>query len=264
MWAEETVAAPGPAPVSPLRRNEEVLDEADDWDIRAQELHADVRAQFDAPLHLTLTDNSSSMMSLRYRKNGVALLRLHHMFLDAPPKVRNALAQWLKRPRAQKAGDVIDTFIKARRHLIQEAPVRRVRLRTEGRHHDLTELYKEVNRKFFDEKIGVPITWGRMPGGRRKRRRSIHFGSYAPLERLIRIHPLLDAEFVPRFFVRYIVFHEMLHALLGIKESPSGRRSIHTPEFNTIERGFPDYKKAAAWMDNAKNMRRLLDAGPGN
>ena len=92
----------------------------------------------------------------------------------------------------------------------------------------------------------------------RRRRRSIRFGSYSPGPRLIRIHPLLDQDFVPRYFVRYIVFHEMLHAHLGLVESPSGRTLSHTHEFNQIERAYPDFHRAEAWQRNSANLRKLL------
>jgi hypothetical protein len=198
-------------------------------------------------------------MSVKHTKSGMARLRLHHMFLDAPDEVRSALAQWVRKPHAKQSGDVLDTFIRARRDRIRPREPRRTRICTKGDYYDLQQLYDEVNRGYFDGKIHVPITWGRMPAP--GRRTSIRFGSYAPDERLIRIHPLLDAPHVPRFFVRYIVFHEMLHALLGIAETSTGRRSVHPPEFKTIERGYPDYEKAVAWMSSPRNMQRMLQTG---
>ena len=91
------------------------------------------------------------------------------------------------------------------------------------------------------------------------RRRSIRFGSYSAQENVIRIHPLLDQDFVPQYFIRYIVFHEMLHAFLGAHESSSGRRRVHTREFRRRERAYPDYARAVEWESKESNLRRLLN-----
>ncbi len=57
--------------------------------------------------------------------------------------------------------------------------------------------------------------------------------------RTIRIHPLLDDSRVPRTFVEYIVFHEMLHAVVPSDRS-SGRRYDHPEAFRVLERSFPN------------------------
>ncbi len=208
-------------------------------------------------VRLHITNNSSTMMSVKYNKAGdVATVRLHHMFLDAPKDIVLALARWVRNPRVKKSGQALNFFIRARNHQIKQAPRRPAFLQTSGRFFDLDALREEVNQKHFGGRIDAPITWGRMP--KRRRRRSIRFGSWCPQENLVRIHPLLDQEFVPKFFVRYIVFHEMLHAQLGIEESASGRRVIHSREFNRLERAYPDFKRAVEWMDKAANLDRLL------
>jgi predicted metal-dependent hydrolase len=93
---------------------------------------------------------------------------------------------------------------------------------------------------------------------RKRRRRSIRFGSYVPQEDLIRIHPLLDQPFVPEYFVRYIVFHEMLHAYLGRSEGLSEHALSHSPEFRQMERAYPDYVCAQAWENSRGNLAKLL------
>ncbi len=208
-------------------------------------------------IQLRITNNRSTMISSRPLGDGGAVrLNLHHMFLTAPPKVRNALAQWLKRTKAQKAGETIDAFIRERRDQIHPPKPRTIYVRAQGRHFDLQPIFDEVNAAHFDNTITAHLTWGKMPTVRR--RRSIRFGSYTAAHQLIRIHPLLDQEFVPRYFIRYILYHEMLHAHLGIDETPTGRRSIHPPRFKKLEKAYPDYERAKAWMDNTRNLNRLL------
>jgi hypothetical protein len=71
-------------------------------------------------------------------------------------------------------------------------------------------------------------------------------GSYSVEERLIRIHRSLDRAFVPRFFVEWIVFHEMLHQVHDIKVK-NGRREFHSKAFLDAEAGFDRYVEARAW-----------------
>jgi predicted metal-dependent hydrolase len=223
----------------------------------AAALEADLTVLCGRPVHVTVTDNTSSMSTVRHDpKTGAVTLRIHRMFLYADPAVVRALAQWIKRPKCKRNGPIVDRFIREHRHLIRERKPNAVRLITEGEHHDLQAYYDEVNAQEFDGAVNTPITWGRRPT--RRRRRSIRFGSYSVQDNLIRIHPFLDAPFVPQYFVRYVVFHEMLHAHLGIEEPETGRRRIHTPEFNAREREYADYERAAAWENNSRNLRRLL------
>jgi len=196
-------------------------------------------------------------MSVKHHPaTGHSSLRLHHMFLGANTRVIDALAQWLRKPSCRKNAAVIDAFIRENRHLVKRRPRRSRRLNTAGAHFDLKVLYDEVNRNCFDGTVQAAIGWGKRPS--KSRRRSIRFGSYSVEDNLIRIHPYLDNAFVPAYFVRYIVFHEMLHAHLGIEESETGRRRIHTAEFKRLERAYPDYARAEAWQAKPSNLKKLL------
>lgn len=212
-------------------------------------------------LRLCITDNSSTMMNFKEDAYGEAAeLRVHHMFLSAAPEVVRALANWISGRRRRSSARLLDDFIGAHQHLVRTRSGRALRLMTRGTRHDLQYMYDEVNAAHFESRVDTPITWGKMPGGRR--RRSIRLGSYTPEDHLIRIHPLLDQEFVPDYFVRYIVFHEMLHAYVGFETTPSGRRMVHTARFYRLEKEYPDYDRAVAWHDNPRNLSKLLRALP--
>lgn len=240
-----------------LKQPMPVADEKTELLPKAEALRAELTERTGKAIRLHLTDNRSRMLSLRPDPAGGYLsLRLHHMFLDAPPPVRAALATWVQNPKDGAAGKIIDAFVRAHKDRIRSKTPRSIRVRTTGRHFDLKALYATVNAHFFNNAVQAHITWGRMPT--RRVRRSIRFGSYNHEHRLIRIHPLLDQEFVPQYIVRYIVFHEMLHAMLGVEESPNGRRRLHPPRFRKMEQAYPDYERAAAWIDTPGNLRRLL------
>lgn len=207
-------------------------------------------------IQLTVTENTSTMVSFR-RRPDLLNLRIHRIFLDAPMEVIQALAGYAGGNR--EASKSIDAFVKANLASIQQARKERHRLGLEskGLFHDLGELFTELNQQHFDSAIDASIGWGR--AGPRRRTRSIRMGLYLHDSRVIRIHPALDRPEVPRFFVRYVVFHEMLHQLFPPRVV-GGRRLMHTPEFRAAERAYPDFGRAVAW--ERENIHLLLEA-PG-
>jgi predicted metal-dependent hydrolase len=205
-------------------------------------------------LELALTNNHYSMISVRRKADGYRL-RLHRMFVGAEPRIVRALARYVVH-NDRRASTLLGEYIEAHQHIIrqQERRPRHVRLRAAGRHHDLQAIYDRLNAQMFGGELEARITWG--PGtGRSRRRRSIKMGSFAVEDRVIRIHPSLDQDNVPDFFVAWIVFHEMLHGKHEVLRS-NGRRRFHTQQFLAEERTFPDYVRACAW--EKANLDRLL------
>ncbi|MGF2075486.1 hypothetical protein, partial [Enterococcus casseliflavus] len=77
----------------------------------------------------------------------------------------------------------------------------------QGRHFNLREIFDKLNCRYFRNRLkGYQIVWGKK---RRERpTNEIVFGTIQECDRLIRIHPLLDRAFIPRWFVEYVVYHE--------------------------------------------------------
>jgi len=252
----ERVSRPDAPAATPSAAGEDRATHRQAMQAAAEALLEDLTRRTSLIIRLHVTNNSSTMMTVqRYPEKKFAKVRLHHMFLEAPPEVRQALSEWIRKPKVPQAGEVIDAFIRAHREKIRPGRRRTVYLRTKGRYFDLQRLFDEVNAAHFDGKITAHITWGKLSSWPR---RSIRYGSYMHQDNVIRIHPLLDQEFVPEFVVRYIVFHEMLHALLGVEEGPNGRRRVHPPEFKRLEAAYPDFARASAWCDDKHNFRRVL------
>jgi len=204
-------------------------------------------------LELTLTDNHYSMISVRRRPDGYRL-RLHNMFLGAPPRTVRALARYVVH-NDRRASQLLGDYIERHQHVIkrQERKPRQINVRTAGQHHDLQVLFDSLNAERFDGQLQARITWG--PVTARKPRRSIKMGSFAVEDRMIRIHPVLDQVDVPDYFIRWIVFHEMLHGRHDIvRKGP--RRIFHTEAFLAEERAYPDFERASAW--EKANLDRLL------
>src|SRR5437868_10837053 len=132
---------------------------------------------------------------------------------------------------------------------------RQLNLQHEGKYFDLRANFERLNERYFGAKLrGYKVVWGR----KRKRRPKEYFifGTIQEEDRVIRINPLLDQPFVPPWFLRYILYHEMLHAVVPDEAMSSGRRRVHTPEFNRRERKFRGYRRARRWEE--ENLARFL------
>ena len=204
-------------------------------------------------LDLRLTNNHYSMISVRRRPDGYRL-RMHRMFIGAPPRIVRALARYVVH-NDRRASRLLGDFIDRNQHVIkrQDRKPRQVSLRTTGKTHDLQAIFARLNETRFDGQLEARITWG--PVAAKRARRSIKMGSFAVEDRIIRIHPVLDQADVPDFFISWIVFHEMLHGRHDIVRK--GRRRIfHSKAFLEEERSYPDFDRASAW--ERANLDRLL------
>ena len=192
-------------------------------------------------ISLTITDNSASIISAR-TKDGVLHVRLHRMFLHADVSIVDEVAAFTTGRKSKTP--LIREFIRRHSGLLRKRERRPPRISPQGRYHDLASLLGSVNREYFDGRIAAPITWGTGRRGRAVRRRTL--GSYSSHTGTIRINPVLDRKRVPSYFIEFIIYHEMLHADMGV-EDRMGRRSVHTPEFRRRERMFRRYSDALAW-----------------
>ena len=219
----------------------------------AAELHGFQQAlqtAFGGPLHLRVTDNMSSLLSVRNGSGAAAIpsVSLHHMFVRADAATLRALAQFLRHPTPAARRAIRDYMERNMDAVRTDArPGSQLRLCSRGRVYDLHALAGQVNRDFFGGRIETRITWARRRTPTRARRRHIAFGSFDHRMRIIRINPELDSEKVPEFFVRFVIYHEMLHADLEPEKDADGRRRLHTPEFRRREKTHPDYERAMQW-----------------
>jgi hypothetical protein len=204
-------------------------------------------------LDLRLTENRYTIVSVR-RGQECYRVRVHRMFAGVEPRLVRALARYVVH-NDQRASSLLSEYIEQHQDRIRRQPkrTRRVVLRAQGRVHDLSEVFDRLNHRYFEGRLDVRITWG--TARRRRPQRSIKVGAYLVEDRLIRVHPVLDQELVPRFFLDWIVFHEMLHAKHAIRRV-RGRRCFHPVEFTHEERQFPEYARARLW--EKANLDRLL------
>ncbi|MCL2878254.1 MAG: hypothetical protein FWF13_05690 [Acidobacteria bacterium] len=121
----------------------------------------------------------------------------------------------------------------------------------EGRWHPLPEIFRDVNRRFFNDQVeiqkigwGVRRSWGRL-------------GHYDPAHNTITLSPVLDSQDVPRFVVDFIVYHEMLHTVFENAENYGFRRH-HPPAFCRTERLHPDYEAVKKFIKKFCSKRNIF------
>jgi len=199
------------------------------------------------PVSLTLTNNSTSLLSVNERSAPIRV-RLHRIFLAAGEEVISEVADYIAGRRGQTPR--FWAFVRDNRHAMPQSAERETRLYTRGRFYDLADLYSSVNEEYFEGAIDCRITWGRRTKSAQVRHRTL--GSYTLENDTIRINPVLDRAAVPRYYLEFVVFHEMLHAQLyreqaretGCIEMAAGRRVVHSPEFKSREKLFKHYDRA--------------------
>lgn len=203
-------------------------------------------------LKIRINDNHSTMLSVRWEPDQTRV-SLHRIFLSAPTDVVEALAYYLKRKDRQLAPSVKAYIAQCRQKLDYSHAINPSALEQEGYFHDLQELYDDVNQEYFGGKIKLLITWFGEPVCRNKSR--VSFGLYHDTLRLIKINRILDKRTVPRYFISYVIFHEMLHHICPPYVDEDGTNRIHNEEFKRREMQFKEYHQALKWIrDNREKI----------
>ena len=193
------------------------------------------------PIHLTLTNNSVSMVSIR-EKEAATFIRLHRMFLYADRDVLDEIGTFINNKRRECPK--LKEFIHQNKVRIKDKKLRTVRSKTQGRYYNLSEMFEALNREYFSNHLSSVITWGKKSSRYAVRKRRL--GSYQRDSDIVRINPVLDSKKVPRYFVEFIVYHEMLHAALAT-EPGNARQRVHSLEFKRREQLFKNYALALKW-----------------
>ena len=110
---------------------------------------------------------------------------------------------------------------------------------TAGTHHDLSRSFDRINAEYFGGELPCPrLGWSE---GHTYRK----LGQYDLIRDKVTISRSLDSHEVPAFTLDFVVYHELLHKVLGI-EGRNGRLHAHTSEFRKRERQFKQFAEAEA------------------
>lgn len=202
---------------------------------------------------IVVNDNRSTMLSVLDRGRGWARLSLHRMFLDAPEKVISAIAHYVRGTAAVVPEEefLLRGYIQSNLSRFNyTSELKRRVLVSQGAVYDLRALYEGLNREYFQSRLDLQITWF----GYQKKARGhrVTFGQYYDHLKLIKIHRMLDDRFYPEYFVRFVIYHEMLHEVVPGYMDERGVYRIHGENFKCEERAFKEYEQAIAWEKRHK------------
>jgi hypothetical protein len=190
-------------------------------------------------------------LTIRLRED-VAHVRLSDALHDAPPVVVEAAAAILlgRLYRRRAPRDLVDAYrqfsysheVRDRVHSLRQSRGRRAAHRPAGRHHDLDAMFNDLNRRYFEDKLPKPtLGWS-------SRVWRSQLGCFDPALQQIVINKQLDRDYVPRFVVAYVMYHEMLHVKHPMKFARC-RRESHGPEFRREEKKYAEYGAAIRFLD---------------
>ncbi|MBS0626386.1 MAG: hypothetical protein JSS32_10080 [Verrucomicrobia bacterium] len=213
-------------------------------EILEQEEEANVafRLQTLSPCPLTVSWHENKSLYLRIDKEGRRLsFHLHRLFLKAPSPVLEALVRYGLKGKAQDR-----TILRQMANLFfsqYKAPPEP--LDPLGHAYDLKNIFERHEAVYFPKGIQAQIGWFDIP--KYKKFRSITFGTYDRSRSQIKLNRLLDSPHVPSYFVEFIVYHEMLHAVCQPTIDRDGRTIVHTAEFRRREKLFAHFEIAKEW-----------------
>jgi len=112
---------------------------------------------------------------------------------------------------------------------------------THGNYYDLQQLFHKINAEYFQNRLEQPrLCWS-------SRRATRRLGYYHPDTDTITLSCYLDQQSIPPYVVEYVLYHEMLHKRVGLKEVNTYRLA-HTAQFKQQERKFQYYEEAEKFL----------------
>ena len=184
-------------------------------------------------------------------REGRLLVRLSDLFKRAPAPVLEALAAILlaklyrrNLPRAARA--VYREYsnspeMRRKAQVSRRKRGRKLLAGPAGSRYHLTALFDDLNRQYFKGRL--PLV--RLGWSLRKSRRIL--GHFDPSHRTITLSRWLDRPRVPEVVVRFVLFHEMLHAKF-LARSCFDVRNPHSRRFREEEQTFRGHDEARNWI----------------
>ena len=106
-----------------------------------------------------------------------------------------------------------------------------------GKHFDLNQIFDRVNDRYFQGQVKRPkLYWSKTLTHRK-------FGHYDWVHDAIMLSRTMDSLDVPVYVVDFVMYHEMLHKVLGLIWTGS-RNYAHTAEFYAREKQFAEFDQA--------------------
>lgn len=197
------------------------------------------------------------------RQNSVSF-RVSDYVDHAPEEVTVALAWYLlcrafDKPCPDGMAEVYLEYVRSREMWAPKKQVyltraRNLSFRPVGSARDLGAVFDYVNSCYFEGSVRRPdLAWA-------KESPAVRLGFYLEPLDILAANRALDSERVPRYVLEFVVYHELLHGVLGAKGSPT-RRVHHTKEFRDREKEFSMYEDAEEWLNRLARKKRKEKRG---
>jgi hypothetical protein len=190
-----------------------------------------------------------------YRHGDDIRLTISEAYAGAPPAVLESLVKVMlphtrKKQHRLRLHQYADSEpFRQRMQALERAGGTTQQPRTRGAVHDLHEAFMAVNERYFGNRLSEPLlNWNHISTFR-------EFGRYDPTSDTITLSRRLDAPDVPFGVVAYVVYHELLHRVLGVPLD-GHRRRVHTVEFKQAERRFRGYQQAERFLEQLSQRGR--------
>lgn len=202
-----------------------------------------------SPAQIRFNQNKGTYLSVSYPE-GKIRASIHELFLQAPKPVFDALVKYLNGNRRKQNFAIIRSFVYQQDQRKGSTTAHKAfQTLQKGTFYDLEAILQEVQDWHFAHMpLDIFITWHTFSRKSKKRKRkSMTFGEYHAQDRLIKINRLLDNPEVPRYFLAFVVYHEILHQLCPPHVDENGILRIHNPLFKEQEKRYLFYKEAMLW-----------------
>ena len=217
-------------------------------DLLAFQLELEKRRE--TAVRIRINDNYSTVLSYRQKKLQADVFSMHRIFLTANEEVQEALLQYACGRNNKFVRLTLKQFMhEAFKNIDYSSRTKEETLHSKGKFFNLESLLSSINKEYFEEKAQVKITWFGQP---RKLRRKIPtlLGQYNDLLKLIKIHRWLDHKSCPQYFISFVIYHEILHAIYPPYLDDNKRCHFHDRHFREKEKQFKEYHLAKAWEKN--------------
>jgi hypothetical protein len=189
------------------------------------------------------------------RNHNNTILTINEGFIHASEEVLEALVKSAFLGKSQNSTLLIRSFASSTEYsnvlleldLIAEV----IAENPQGNFYNLNELFIKLNSEYFAAALSRPrLAWSQIKTYRK-------FGHYEPARDRVVMSLTLDDGNIPEFVTEFVLYHELLHKLHGIKWV-NGRSIAHTPKFRAGESKFKLYKEAEEWLEKLASTERIL------
>jgi predicted metal-dependent hydrolase len=207
-----------------------------------------IHRQFNYQIEIEL-GRASKTLATALKKGFVITIRLSKKLFESDYRLAYLTCFVLihRLNKKQTPSFLLEEYTERRNHYFKSTePVQvknKLKLIPEGNCYQLTEIFERVVHQhglIFTKVNG--ISWSPKYSIRR-------IGYYLERDDIIVISKTLDHPSVPEYVVEFVVYHELLHKLLGTQKGLK-KQIIHGKKFLEMERRFYLYDEANLWLKN--------------